>query len=266
MILYCFCFFLTECARGKYMERTNHFSEIFSGVAFHSCTYADQVNGPVSPPAGAELALLFVLRGCVRCVGVQARRSEILVTPARHAMDCDAAEYYAVWMRCIDGTKPDSPLCERPQDFDRLLLQAIQLMYYSSRDRTGSRLTFELLLQELLKTRNLHKSARNQNLEKAFLWIEQNYRRNYSLEELAGALGYVPSYFCRMFRKNTGMTPGEYQSSLRIRDACIRLAETDDVVSVIADELGYSSDKHFMTVFKRHMKVTPTQYRSAYRR
>ena len=248
------------------MERRNILSEILADVIFHSCTYADQAEGFIPPSEDADLALLFVLHGSVRCGDAHAGRSEILIAPADRSMRCDAAEYYAVWMHTGSWRAPDVPLSERPQEFDRLLLQVIQLMYYSAHGLSGTHLTFELLLQELLRTQNIQEPVRSQNLERALQWIEQNYRRNYSLEELAGALGYVPSYFCRMFRKHTGMTPGEYQSSLRIRDACVRLAETDDVLSVIADELGYSSDKHFMTVFKRHMRVTPTQYRSAYRR
>ena len=245
------------------MEKRNILPVIFSDVNFHSCTYANQSDGEIPVSEGAELVLLFVLRGSVRCGDVHAGRSEILITPARRSIHGNAAEYYAVWLCADNRSEPGEPVCERSQGFDRLLFHVIQLMFYSAHDPNGTRLTFELLLQGLRNPRNLQALVRNQQLEKAFLWIEQNYRRSYPLEELAGALGYVPSYFCRMFRKNTGMTPGEYQSALRIRDACVRLAETDDVLSVIAHELGYSSDKHFMTVFKKHMQMTPTQYRNA---
>lgn len=248
------------------MEKRNILPVIFSDVNFHSCTYANQSDGEILASEGAELVLLFVLRGSVCCGDVRAGRSEILIAPAGRSIHGNAAECYAVWMRAGNRSEPGEPVRERPQGFDRLLFQVIQLMYYSVHGLNGTSLTFELLIQELQNPQNLQAAVRNQHMEKAFLWIEQNYRRNYSLEELARALGYVPSYFCRMFRKNTEMTPGEYQSALRIRDACVRLAETDDVLSVIAHELGYSSDKHFMTVFKKHMRVTPTQYRNACRR
>jgi len=248
------------------MEKRTILPRVFSGVNFHSCTYANQSDGEILASEGAELVLLFVLRGSVCCGDVRAGRSEILIAPARRSIDGNAAEYYAVWMCAGNGSEPSEPICARLQWFDRLLLQVIQLIYYSAHGLNGTNLTFELLIQELQNPQNLQAAVRNQHLEKAFLWIEQNYRRNYSLEELAGTLGYVPSYFCRMFRKNTGMTPGEYQSALRIRDACVRLAETNDVLTVIAYELGYSNDKHFMAVFKKHMRMTPTQYRNACRR
>ena len=54
-----------------------------------------------------------------------------------------------------------------------------------------------------------------------------------------------PTYFAELFRAETGPTPGQYRTRLRIERARLLLAETDMPTTMIATDLGYSSSQHF---------------------
>ncbi|MCR5107689.1 MAG: helix-turn-helix transcriptional regulator, partial [Lachnospiraceae bacterium] len=58
------------------------------------------------------------------------------------------------------------------------------------------------------------------------------------------------------------MSPIEYLNRYRIRVAAGRLAESDDPISIIAEECGFLSDSYFSKMFKNMMKVSPREYRN----
>jgi AraC-like DNA-binding protein len=70
----------------------------------------------------------------------------------------------------------------------------------------------------------------------------------------------------RLFVRHTGDSVSEYLSKLRIGRACMRLAETDLPVSIIAYEAGLSNLANFNRQFRRVRGTTPTGYRDSFRR
>ena len=70
----------------------------------------------------------------------------------------------------------------------------------------------------------------------------------------------------RLFVKHTGESVTEYLCKLRIGRACMRLAETDLPVSMIAYEVGLSNLANFNRQFRRVRGVTPSGYRRSFRR
>jgi AraC-like DNA-binding protein len=70
----------------------------------------------------------------------------------------------------------------------------------------------------------------------------------------------------RLFVKHTGESVSAYLSKLRIGRACMRLAETDLPVSMIACEVGLSNLANFNRQFRRIRQMTPTAYREHFRK
>ncbi|MFL6427306.1 MAG: helix-turn-helix domain-containing protein [Acidobacteriaceae bacterium] len=70
----------------------------------------------------------------------------------------------------------------------------------------------------------------------------------------------------RLFVKHTGESVSAYLSKLRIGRACMRLAETNFPVSMIADEVGLSNLANFNRQFRRIRQMTPTAYREHFRK
>ena len=70
----------------------------------------------------------------------------------------------------------------------------------------------------------------------------------------------------RLFVKHTGDSVSEYLCKLRIGRACMRLAETDLPVSMIAYEVGLSNLANFNRQFRRIRQMTPSAYRRSFQR
>jgi AraC family transcriptional regulator len=82
-----------------------------------------------------------------------------------------------------------------------------------------------------------------------------------SLGELADAVGRHPTHVARVFRREYGLSVGEYARSLRLEWAASRLALDDAPLAQVALEAGFADQSHFTRAFRRHTGVTPGRYR-----
>jgi len=92
-------------------------------------------------------------------------------------------------------------------------------------------------------------------------YIEDNHREELSLGVVAKAVNTSPFYFCKMFKKATGLHFTEYVSRVRIEKARNLLLNPNLRVSEVAFEVGFQSLTHFNRVFKKLMRQSPTEYR-----
>ena len=83
------------------------------------------------------------------------------------------------------------------------------------------------------------------------------------LTDLADKVGMARAYFSTRFKEETGSTPHEYLTALRIQKACL-LLESGEEHSI--EEIAYlvgSDPKNFSRQFKQHTGKTPLQYKRA---
>ena len=104
----------------------------------------------------------------------------------------------------------------------------------------------------------------NLHVRKALDYIEANYMRNISTEDIAGAAGVHVGHLHRIFPAETGMTIGEYLTHLRIEKAKSLLMHTDIPSSSIASRAGISSQQYFCRLFKKETGMSPHEYRKSY--
>lgn len=97
-------------------------------------------------------------------------------------------------------------------------------------------------------------------LRKCIRFITE-YRGAVSVEEMCKKLYISPTYVRRVFRELMGQPPLAFIRSVRIREAELLLLTTDESVSAISAELGFSSPYHFSSEFKRYHSVSPLNYR-----
>ena len=72
-------------------------------------------------------------------------------------------------------------------------------------------------------------------------------------------------YFCKLFKKATGMTLTEYVARVRVEKAKTLLGNRSLRISEVVYAAGFGSIPHFNSVFKRHVGMPPTEYRAALR-
>ena len=94
------------------------------------------------------------------------------------------------------------------------------------------------------------------------VWLEHHYMQDVSLDQAAEAMGMSSFYFSRFFRTSYNQTFLEYLTAYRIDRAVELLQQTDIPVREIAVRVGYTDANYFTKVFKRHLGVTPTEYRN----
>lgn len=103
-------------------------------------------------------------------------------------------------------------------------------------------------------------------VKQAKQYIDLHYAKNLSLAEISAAVSLSVSYFHALFTTVCGITPHEYLNERRISAARELLCATSMSISEIAEKCGFSNQQYFGTVFKKHLGVTPSGCRKAYRR
>ncbi len=98
-----------------------------------------------------------------------------------------------------------------------------------------------------------------QAIQKARQYIEERFRLQVSLKELALHVGFSPYYLLRAFRNEVGMPPHEYLENIRIRHAQ-KFIESGASLAQTAAEIGFSSQSHLTRRFKKIIGITPGQY------
>src|ERR1700680_2142812 len=91
--------------------------------------------------------------------------------------------------------------------------------------------------------------------------IIQETEQELSLEELAGTIGRSPSYFHRMFKAATGVTPKDYAAAHRATRVRHGLASGNTVTEAIYDA-GFNSSGRFYAKSTDMLGMTPSQYRA----
>lgn len=93
------------------------------------------------------------------------------------------------------------------------------------------------------------------------LFLAQNLAQDVDLNAIAAHASLSPYYFTRQFTAMVGMPPYRYLITLRIKRAAELLLESDLTVTQILHRVGFHSPSHFTTTFRRHMGMSPTDYR-----
>ena len=93
--------------------------------------------------------------------------------------------------------------------------------------------------------------------------VAKHFDRNLTLADLAEVAGMSTYHFAHLFKEATGQAPYQYVIGQRIEEAKRLLRHTDWPIMQVCLAVGYESQGHFTTLFKRVVGVTPGQYRSA---
>ena len=99
-------------------------------------------------------------------------------------------------------------------------------------------------------------------IARAKQYIAEHQSEELSLDQVAKSVHTSKFYFCKMFKKATGINFTDYLSRVRTERAKNLLLNPNLRVSEIAYEVGFQSLTHFNRVFKRILGESPTDYRN----
>lgn len=98
-------------------------------------------------------------------------------------------------------------------------------------------------------------------IQKARIYIRENVTNDINLEKLAYANNVGYSYFRKMFKQYTGISPHQYHLELKIIRAKGQIIKSDKTIKEICYELGFQSTQYFSRLFKQKMGVSPSDLR-----
>lgn len=122
------------------------------------------------------------------------------------------------------------------------------------------------VFREFDPIKKIHENARPGDMkpatfDKMIAYIDEHYEQKIELEDIAKIGGYNVSYTSQFFKKQMGISFVEYVLRLRLREATLCLINTDEAVARIASDCGFADVKAFNVAFKKHFRITPTEYR-----
>ncbi|MBO7448894.1 MAG: helix-turn-helix transcriptional regulator [Clostridiales bacterium] len=92
-------------------------------------------------------------------------------------------------------------------------------------------------------------------------YIREHIQENLSIETIAVALDLNPSYLSKLFKQEMNVSISQYIRDEKIKIATKMLRYLNESSLDIANYLGFSSQSHFIQVFKKNVGMTPEEYR-----
>lgn len=236
-----------------------------------------EINRPAGRP---DYLLLYIYRGAV-CFflhgrEVQARSGDfILYAPGEEQHHIYTAnrsgEFYYLHFTVED-----------PRDLEPLEMTSSVLYHSTPSAETAD--TFERIIRELQTRRANYRQAcrlmarylficvnrqlrgnveaqQEPELTAVIQHIRQHYAENTDLAAYAKKCQMSKYHFCRLFKQQTGMSPMEYRTSVRMEHARELLTTSRCSIKKIAELTGYSSPEYFSDAFKKQTGCSPSQYR-----
>ncbi|AIC95870.1 MULTISPECIES: helix-turn-helix transcriptional regulator [Shouchella] len=167
-----------------------------------------------------------------------------------------------IWSRLIQETGPVVPLSP-----DSYLIRSLFSIYAETKaDRLrdpylAAAQGYQFLL-ECFRTLHSHTpKGDSYYYQQAYSYIESNFHKQISLDDVAEQIGLSRYSLTRLFKKQTGATPMEFVRELRIRKACSMLIHTNRPIKDISFEVGFLDVNYFHKVFRRYTGSSASFFR-----
>ncbi|NLZ70304.1 MAG: helix-turn-helix transcriptional regulator [Clostridiaceae bacterium] len=95
--------------------------------------------------------------------------------------------------------------------------------------------------------------------------IARDSATDITLGKVAESIPLSPAYLSRILHEEAGFTFSEHLTRARIQHSCSLLRDTNLTIAEISRRVGYQQANYFVRIFRRHMHVTPGEYRKSYR-
>ncbi len=117
------------------------------------------------------------------------------------------------------------------------------------------------IIARALATRESLPQHTSSLVKHAVAYMQQNYQRSLSRQEIADAIGVNKDYLSRIFQRELGLSPWDYLNRYRIGRARELLRHSHTSINVIATEVGFSDPAYFSRVFHKEVGCSPREYR-----
>ncbi len=132
----------------------------------------------------------------------------------------------------------------------------------SCRDYSDLRRWFLERLEAVCQTNRTHRREQTDSvITRARAYIDQNFARDLSLDDVSRIVDISPYYFSKLFKEKSGENFIEYLTRVRIAHAKELLKNPELSIKEICLMSGYSDPNYFSRIFKKQEDLTPSEYR-----
>lgn len=110
-----------------------------------------------------------------------------------------------------------------------------------------------------------HSGVYSKQILRTLDFISDNLHSRILLEDAAGHLGISTAYLSRLFKAEVGMTFNDYMNQKKMETAANLLLYSEYSDLEISSLLAFSSQSYFIKTFKKHMGITPKEFKKTYR-
>jgi AraC-like DNA-binding protein len=237
-------------------------------------------------PGIAEAILICCLsgEGSLEIAGVEhkVQRGHVVFVPPEcpHIYQADTTSPWSIFWFHFGGTQTKAALnslgvtCDRPlvsvadpAPLRMVFEDAYACLSYHYSDAGLMAMTIELM--RILGKIRVHQSHTDPHLSdagdrinKTIQFMHEHIDLRFKLSDFAAHTGQSVSYFSKLFRQRTGVSPMDYFTQMKIRKACELLDTTDLPVLAISKQLGYEDAYFFSRKFKSVQGCSPLRYRN----
>jgi len=119
---------------------------------------------------------------------------------------------------------------------------------------------FNSLVRDKLKLYNTY----NFYISQAIQYLHKNYNKDICMDDVCSYIGLNKSYFCFLFKKETGLTFCSFLNKLRIEMSKKFLYNKDLSIMDVSLSVGYNNHNYYSSLFKKLNNITPLEFRNNY--
>lgn len=112
----------------------------------------------------------------------------------------------------------------------------------------------------------LSREKQTNRMSSLIRFVDEHYMHKIRLSDFAEAEGFSMSYLSHFIKDTLNQTFQDYVTSVRVNAACQKMAATEEKLTQIAMESGFSDYRYFSNAFRKQFGMTPEQYRLSIRK
>ena len=123
---------------------------------------------------------------------------------------------------------------------------------------------YEILYKYIILVEKKHQNIEYEKIKAAKTFLDNNYTKNITTDEIAKMCNFSSTHFRRIFHKTFDCSPTEYRTFKRIEHAKDLLLTGEMSVNEIARIIGFEDANYFSRIFKKQTGFTPCEYAKIY--
>ena len=235
-------------------------------------------NTVVSPHFHRSFEMLYIIEGEIKAIvgdkSFVAKKDDVVFVQKYYSHSYDVVKNYSKYVLIIPPniyndfedvlSNKTLPALLDDKEFNKNILKIIMQLENKFENKTilVKKGYINIIMGELINHYKLENIKRNSNIDLligVLDYIDKNYYKEITLEDISNEFGYSKYYFSRLFNQIIKENINEYINMVRIQEVMKRIRNNKENITSTAYECGFSSLATFYRCYKKMYGVSPKQ-------